>query len=223
MNNLNQVFDVTINYIKFDSILIDDRLTSKDAICGIYLWVNTFNQKVYVGQSIHIKRRIVDELRHTDQVSNKHLQNAIAKYKEYFRVNLIRRCNKNDLDFYEQVYIRLFCSWDRAYGYNKSLGGGKTLFVEEIRNRISNSHTGMVLKPFTEKHKERLKISNREYGKQKTAKRIINLNTNEIYTSIRDCARKTGLGYGFKAAIKFVCNGEYKQIKGFKFGWYYEN
>jgi group I intron endonuclease len=211
--------DTSINYVKLDSILIDDRLVGIGAICGIYLWVNTFNQKVYVGQSVHIKRRIIDELRHIDQVSNKHLQNAIAKHMEYFCVSLIKKCAKEDLDFYEQIYIRLYCSWDNRYGYNKSLGGSKTYFVKEVRNRISKGHTGLKLRSFTEQHKAKLRLSNIQPGKQKFSRPVVNIDTGEIYSSIRDCVRKTGLGDGFRALVRDVCNKKYKQVKGFRLRW----
>lgn len=75
----------------------------------------------------------------------------------------------------------------------------------EERNRLlSEKHKGKLFKPFTEVDAERM----RSLGKKRSIK-VQNIETGEIYESIRDCSRKTGISkswiiWNLKRGKKFI-------------------
>ena len=88
---------------------------------GIYEIFNKKNNKRYIGQSIHIRIRL---LRHKNYLNknehiNKHLQAAWNKYgEEYFEFNVLEYCNIEELDSKEDFYIKKYKSNNPKYGYN---------------------------------------------------------------------------------------------------------
>ncbi len=91
-------------------------------ISGIYVIINTSNNKIYVGSSINIKKRInrhFNELRKNIH-NNKHLQNAWNKYGEgMFIINVLEEVNNsNDLLKREQYHINTKNASDLMFGYN---------------------------------------------------------------------------------------------------------
>ena len=67
---------------------------------GIYVITNVANLKVYVGQSIDIKRRWKEHLATLKQGKhfNKHLQGAYTKYgKESLIFTIVEECERNQL------------------------------------------------------------------------------------------------------------------------------
>ena len=87
--------------------------------CGIYCIKNNINDKLYIGQSINLKRRKrkhFSEL-NTNHHVNTHLQRAYNKYgKENFEFKILLLCEKEDLTYYEDFFIKLFKT--QTYGYN---------------------------------------------------------------------------------------------------------
>jgi len=90
-----------------------------DNNCGIYCIQNKVNGKLYVGQSINLKRRKTkhfSELKKNCHI-NKHLQRAYNKYgKENFKFKVLLLCEEDDLTYYENFFINHFRS--QANGYN---------------------------------------------------------------------------------------------------------
>ena len=96
-------------------------------ICGIYIIKNDINNKVYIGQSININKRIQEHFWKstcTKDVSyNSALHNAIRKYgKEHFYWEVLEECEASLLDEYERKYIELYNSIS-PNGYNILSGG----------------------------------------------------------------------------------------------------
>ena len=100
-------------------------------MCGIYKITNLINGKVYIGQSIDIKRRWGEEKNGSKNPnSNAYdypLQRGFRKYGiENFSFEVIEECDKDILSEKEIYYIDLYNSC--LEGYNQTLG---TVVIEE--------------------------------------------------------------------------------------------
>lgn len=93
---------------------------------GIYKFINKFNRKVYVGQSIDIEGRYKAHLK--NKKNPKVLfDKAIKKYGvEGFDFDIIIECPKEALNYWEKFYIKYYCSNNNKYGYNLTDGGNGT-------------------------------------------------------------------------------------------------
>lgn len=135
--------------------------------CGIYIIKNIINNKVYIGQSIQLKKRInrhKRELRNNKH-HNKYLQNSWDKYgKENFIFDILTYCSSEELDDLEIYYIELFNSTDYLYGYNDQQGGSHSKISEKTKQKISNTLKGNIISEET-----RMKISKANTGRKHTA------------------------------------------------------
>ena len=89
---------------------------------GIYKIVNKINNKVYIGQSINIDKRIKEHFWKSqcekDVSYNSALHNAIRKYgKENFEWEVIEECKIEEIDEKERYYIQFYNSLT-PNGYN---------------------------------------------------------------------------------------------------------
>ena len=93
---------------------------------GIYKIENKVNGKVYIGQSVNIKKRWKQhkyELNSNNHV-NKHLQASWNKYKQNnFDFAVICECDISELDDKEMFYIQQYNSYNYNLGYNMNIGG----------------------------------------------------------------------------------------------------
>ena len=124
---------------------------------GIYAIMNVANLKVYVGQSIDIRRRWTEHLStlKLDKHFNKHLQGSYIKYgKESFIFTLIEECEQKFLDDRETFWINQFNSTDNRYGYNIIKVPVTVKQTDETRRKISESRKGM---KFSRSHKEHIR------------------------------------------------------------------
>ena len=128
---------------------------------GIYLIYNLANQRVYVGQSRNVKRRLNCHkacLRHSNH-SNEHLQRAFSKYGEdKFVFRSVEYCEVENLTEREEYWIGQFSSMNPNRSYNllraKTNGGHS----EETRAKMSAANKG---KPKSEEHRAKM-IENRK-------------------------------------------------------------
>lgn len=128
---------------------------------GIYCITNLVNGKKYIGQSVNIKSRWLQE-KNLNGV-NRHLKSAFQKYGlENFSFQVLEECSREDLNRKEQEYIKKFNTTDREAGYNQTTGGDHYKVVnrvpmsEETKRKISEKKKGM---KFSEEHKNSLKIA----------------------------------------------------------------
>ena len=96
---------------------------------GIYLIQNNINNKIYVGQSIHIETRVKEHFWKAKCVKdvsfNSALHSAIRKYgEENFSWRVLEECDISELDEKECYYIKQYNSLS-PNGYNISQGGQK--------------------------------------------------------------------------------------------------
>lgn len=104
--------------------------------CGIYIIKNDINNKVYIGQSINIHKRIQEHFWKSecskDASYNSALHCAIRKYgKEHFYYEILEECDASLLDEREKEYIKQYNSIS-PNGYN-ILSGGQQYRTEQTR------------------------------------------------------------------------------------------
>lgn len=111
--------------------------TSCDAIhnncCGIYIIRNNYNNKIYIGQSVDIKRRANEHLRagqpekyskKSERDSNTPIHKAMHKYGiENFSIMVLEECARDQLNERERYWIAKLNTTDKNIGYNLTLGG----------------------------------------------------------------------------------------------------
>lgn len=122
---------------------------------GIYKITNLINNKIYIGQSTHIKTRWKS---HQNDYNNSNssgyntmLYNAMRKYGiENFKFEILEECNLEELNNKECYWIKYYNTYigfENCNGYNMTLGGNYSSphslltynQVEEIKNLLMNS------------------------------------------------------------------------------------
>jgi group I intron endonuclease len=90
----------------------------------IYLITNPFNGKVYVGKTIHYKKRM-SRHKYSGKNPKHYFSNAIRKYgwENFTKEILIDEVPEEDLDNLEINYIAFYDSSNREKGYNGTKGG----------------------------------------------------------------------------------------------------
>jgi group I intron endonuclease len=90
----------------------------------IYLITNPFNGKVYVGKTIHYKKRMSGH-KYSGKNPKHYFSNAIRKYgwENFTKEILIDEVPEEDLDNLEINYIAFYDSSNREKGYNGTKGG----------------------------------------------------------------------------------------------------
>ncbi len=132
---------------------------------GIYIIKNKLNNKVYVGQSVNLNRRIADHRRHLQNGSHKntYLQRAFScDGAENFEFDIIEHCSKEELNDREIYWISQYKSNNRAYGYNIESGGqlGNT-WSDDAKERRSGDGNPMYGKHQSPEMIEHIRIANR--------------------------------------------------------------
>lgn len=114
---------------------------------NIYIIENTINNKIYVGQTTQtLHKRFLGHIHDANRKTRKcfsKLGNAINKYgKSNFTIKLLKSCsNKEELDYYEKLYIELFDGCNS--GYNIQLGAnGRGCVSKETKQKLAVYFTG---------------------------------------------------------------------------------
>lgn len=134
-----------------------------DMKSGIYIIKNLDNGKIYVGQSLDVKRRMRDHKYKLDKGThgNRFLQRAYNSGQRFsFEVYLY--CSEDELDDNEINAIKKFNSSNNKYGYNLELGGNDNRKVSEyVRALKRGANNPMYGKNLSEKHRNAIRESNR--------------------------------------------------------------
>jgi group I intron endonuclease len=181
-----------------DTILGDNKYVSGE----IYLITNTKTNKQYVGQTLshhlnHGKYRPYGyKCRFNTHMSaaksigekNTYLINAIRKYgPENFTVSLLKRCNVEELDEYEQHYIKTLKTLYPT-GYNLSTGGRYTTYVP-VCIKDNDFDFEIVKKPRdyqTDETKKKISKALKEYRNTEEGKEQLKLNTLDQHMKKRE-------------------------------------
>lgn len=106
---------------------------------GIYIINNKINNKVYIGQSVDIDKRIKKHFNSLENGAhyNEHLQNAFNKYgRDNFLVDVLEECPIEKLNEREKYYIQLYDSASRDKGYNIEFGGNNSAVSDETKEKL---------------------------------------------------------------------------------------
>lgn len=108
----------------------------------IYLIKNNINGKLYIGQTTQgFDSRYKGGL--YNATSNKHLKSSIEKYGiENFTINkeFDLAYSKDELDKLEDMYIKIYKTYDNEFGYNKKFGGSSGKLNKEALDKISGAN-----------------------------------------------------------------------------------
>ena len=181
---------------------------------GIYRIRNIKNGKMYIGQSVNIEHR--KSCHFSDLKKNRHrnvhLQRAYNVSPEDFVFEVVCVCEEEELNGLEFYFIKKYKTTNDKFGYNLDAGGnGIGRMAEETKRKLSEakkgnkSMCGIKLSDEWKKH-----LSEAQPHKRK----IRCIETNIIYDSFADAARKTGLN---RTKIVSCCTGKRKSTGGFHF------
>jgi len=137
-------------------------------VCGIYVICNRLNNKIYLGSSIDLRRRLLEHLRQLrkGEHHSPKLQRAWFKYGEHsFELRVVELVkNPAEILSREQWWLDRLQPWDSNVGYN---------ICKQGRNWFGNKHTpetklkiGMAHKGKTVSNETRRKISEANRGNQ---------------------------------------------------------
>ena len=152
----------------------------KNVIIGIYKITNPQN-KIYVGQSVNVKKRI--KKYKTIKIYNQQpkLFNSIQKYGyENHKFEIIEECDINMLDEREIYWGECFNVLG-SKGLNCRLGNGKGRLSEETKQKISKANKG---RKYTEEQKVKIslnKMGNNAYPKGLKRPKEFGENLSKLY------------------------------------------
>ena len=102
------------------------------------------NNRVYIGQTKHLKKRKAEHLRSLKNQSHHStlLQRSWNKYgKNLFKHEIIEECDINNVDEKEVYWIKFHDSTNKYNGFNNDGGGNKNKVLSEVtRQKISKFH-----------------------------------------------------------------------------------
>lgn len=142
---------------------------------GVIYCLTFPNNKTYIGQTKNKLHRRISTHCSINNCCTK-LRHAIKKYKTFTVSILSSNLDINQMNLFEQMFIKMLNS-NGTDGYNLDSGGMNKTLSDETKNRISNSERGKKItdetkrkmsnshkgKTFTELHKD--KIRKKSIGK----------------------------------------------------------
>lgn len=157
-----------------------------EGVTGIYSIRNKINNKIYIGSAVNLYKRLSLHYYELKKYThcNRHLQRAWNKYgEENFECIILEYCDRKDKLLREQYWIDT-SNCLSPVGYNilsKALDFSGFKHSEKSKKLIS-------LKRMGKKHSEET-LSKMRIGRTgKATKRVINIETGEIFNSIREAA-----------------------------------
>ena len=138
----------------------------------IYMIRNKINNKIYIGQTTEkggFKRRYRNDL--YKNTHNKHLKNSIQKYGiENFEIDeeFDIAYSKEELGKLEYMYIKVYNTMNKEFGYNEREGGIHGKWSEEAKQRarhprphLQGENNPKYGKPLSEETKKKLSEANK--------------------------------------------------------------
>ena len=111
---------------------------------GIYKITNQINNKVYIGQSRDIEKRLANHKTYLrgNYHYNTYLQNSYNKYGEKnFKFEILKICKTKYLDRFEKLYIKIYDAINLDNGYNLEKGGNTYKIVsKQTKQKMCDNH-----------------------------------------------------------------------------------
>lgn len=203
----------------------------------IYKATNLVNGKVYIGQTVRtLDERIAEHIRKRNSL----LGQAIRKYgEECFSFEVIDTASNIEGLNKKEIYWIAFFDCEVPNGYNQCAGGENTIGYhhkdsskEKMRVAKEEAYCGTGNPFYGKKHsaEAKAKMSKARKGRvltnewktkigQGLHKKVINLDTGEVFESVKAAAER----YGLKDThITRVCKGKRKRTGGFRWSHYNE-
>ena len=165
----------------------------------IYMVRNKINNKCYFGQTAQ-KGGFDERYRNSfpKNTHNDHIKRAIEKYgwenfevvKEFDSSN-----DPKELGRLEDLYIKMWNTTDKKYGYNKRFGSVHGKPNDETREKLSQ-------------------VQYDENGRHRNDKRVKCLDNGVIYDSVKIASQTLGIN---SSGIAKCCRGEQSQTNGYHF------
>lgn len=149
-------------------------------ICGIYK-ITSPTGKVYIGQSIDIKKRIEDYKYPVRVKSQRKLYSSLKKhgYKKH-KFEIVMQCNIEKLDEMEIFYIDVYNTCNTKHGLNCNHGGqGHRIHSEETKRRLSESMKGRKVSEERRRRMSEAKTGLTAGGKFNTSSQYIGVSFNK--------------------------------------------
>ena len=190
----------------------------------VYLHLNKINQKKYYG--ITSEKNPEDRWK-KGYSHNPHFSAAIKKYgwDNFEHIIIASNLLKQEAEKLEHELITKEQTNQAKYGYNLTSGGGVGVFRHsEESKKLMSEHTKGELNPmYGKQHSEetKLKISKALQSHPKTSKKILCVETQIIYKSLREAERLTGISHsGISQAAQEY--GTQKTAGGYHWQYVYE-
>ena len=123
---------------------------------------NLMNGKVYIGQTINLRKRVPEYNHAETSDSNRKIIKAIQKYgTDRFRLEIVEECDPRDLSCYESYHIRKLEAYNPKFGYNENLGSMSRDYDAALKQReaMKEFHTGLKEPPMMKRSKSRAVIA----------------------------------------------------------------
>ena len=153
-------------------------------VCGIYVLRNSVNDKLYVGQSVHIKRRWSEHKKSAKTGSSFPISCAIRKHgAEAFTVEILEECSPESLDAREEHWMTELLVAGKTYNIMPAGQRGRIMdaatrehISAKLRGRklphehVENIRRGQIGREHTEEAKEKIAAWHR--GRPKSAESV---------------------------------------------------
>jgi group I intron endonuclease len=195
--------------------------TSLQSISGIYKITNTVNNKIYIGCASNIRTRINGHLYdlRRGMHKNSYLQKAWNKYgEEVFIFEIVEECVINNLHSREHYWVNELNCLNKNIGYNikptdpngcsmhsqatieklKQINKGKKpsqKCIEALKQRTISSEHKEILK------KSREGIDYTKLHREKRGKKVIDIKTGIVYSSLAEVCELIGMNKGALSRI----------------------
>lgn len=128
-------------------------------ICCIYKITNTKNGLVYIGQTVNLRSRASDYKNAYKKEGKRGMYHYItAENTDDFVLEIVERCEQNELNEKEMYYIEKYKATDPKYGYNAYIG--ITTPYSNITNQLKSiAHKGLKESSDTKRKKSNLIIA----------------------------------------------------------------
>ena len=162
-----------------------------ERICGIYK-ITSPTGRVYIGQSVDIKRRI-RVYRYPEQAkSQRKLYDSLNKYGyEKHKFEIVMQCDIEKLDEMEIFYIDAYNTFNTKHGLNCNHGGlSQAIHSEETKRRRSESNKGRKVSDDSRRRMSEAAMGRKQGFNQKLKKskamvgRKFNVNTSSQYVGV---------------------------------------